>query len=270
MKVNIAHRVKSAGYALSDLAWVFRQELRIGRRDSSLFAILFVMPFLVLYLVAPGMRPALILQGFTEATGAEQAMPGMAVLFSNFAMAFLAFAVFREHTWMTWDRLMITPLSRVSILGGKALLPFLLVIVQQLGLLAAAWLVFDVKVGEGLTAYIVLTLALATFTVCAGLALTAWLSSLQQINSVVNIGTFALAGVGGAFAPIDLMPAWIQTISVFSPNYWAIAGFKAILLNDARVDAILPGAMILFAFAAICFAIALRGLSTDREKRAWA
>ena len=254
----------------ADLGWVFRHELRLSRRDTTIFAVLFVMPFLVLYLVAPAMRPALILQGHAAATGAEQAMPGMAVLFSNFAMAFLAFAIFREHTWMTWDRLMIAPLSRVAVLSGKALLPFVLVVIQQMSLLFAAWLVFGVSAGTGLLAYILLTCALAMFTICAGLALTAWLGSLQQINSVVNIGTFALAGIGGAFGPIELMPTWMQTISVLSPNYWAISGFKAILIDHAGVAAILPGAVILVGFAAICFVIALAGFAGDRQKRAWA
>lgn len=257
---------------VQDLVWVFRQELRIARRDSTVFAIMFVMPFLVLYLVAPAMRPALLQQGFADASGAEQAMPGMAVLFSNFAMAFLAFAVFREHTWMTWDRLMIAPVSRFAVLAGKALLPFLVVIVQQLTLLAAASVVFGVRVSniDGIVAYFALTAALAAFAVCAGLALTAWLGSLQEINSVVNIGTFVLAGVGGAFGPIELMPQWIQSISVLSPNFWAIDGFKRILLNGSGMADVLPGVVILLCCALACLGAALAGLAGEREKRAWA
>ncbi|MCR9141599.1 MAG: ABC transporter permease [bacterium] len=263
--------MKAIAQTLRDVSWIFRQELRIARRDSTIFAIMFVMPFVVLYLVAPAMRPALIQQGFAEASGAEQAMPGMAVLFSNFAMAFLAFAVFREHTWSTWDRLMIAPFSRFSVLAGKALLPFFAVVAQQLTLLAAASIVFDVKInGAGFIAYLALSFALAAFAVCAGLALTAWLASLQEINSIVNIGTFVLAGVGGAFGPIELMPAWIQSISVLSPNFWAIDGFKQVLLNDAGIGAVLPGAAILLGCAAACLALALMGLAGEREKRAWA
>lgn len=261
---------------LRDALWIFQNELRIGRRDSAIVAVLFVMPFVVLYLVAPAMRPALIMQGYPDATGAEQAMPGIAVLFSNFAMAFLAFAIFREHTWMTWDRLLAAPMSRVAIFGGKALLPFLLVITQQLILMSVAGWIFGVELRAGLVAYILLSAALAFFTVGAGLALSAWLSSLQEVNSVVNVGTFALAGLGGAFGPLEYMPEWIQAVSVFSPNFWAIDGFKTILLDPVganmlpAVRAILPGAGVLVVCGALLFCLALPGFLRDREKRAWA
>jgi ABC-2 type transport system permease protein len=255
---------------LRDVWWIFRLELRIARKDPSVFAILFVMPLTVLYLVAPAMRPALMLQGHMTASGAEQAMPGMAVLFGNFAMAFLAFAIFREHTWNTWERLMIAPLSRSAVIAGKALLPFGLVILQQFFLLWAALVIFDVQITGSPGAYLMLTVAFALFTVAAGLALTAWLGSLQQINAVINISSLVLGGIGGAFTPIELMPAWIRTISVLSPNYWAIGGFKAIILNGAGLSQVAFPAALLAALAAACFGIALIGLRGDARKRAWA
>ena len=257
---------------LRDLLWIFRLEVRVSRRDFSIFVVLFVMPFVVLYLVAPAMRPALQAMGYADATGAEQAMPGIAVLFSNFAMAFLAFAIFREHTWRTYERLLVAPLSPLAILGGKALLPFLLVIAQQLVLFGAAHLVFGVQMRGEWSAYVALSVALAAFAVAAGLALSAWLASLQQINSFVNIGTFVLAGVGGAFAPVHYLPPWIQSIAIFSPNYWAIDGFKAVLLQAATFQDVLPGVIVLLAGATLCSFVALAGFASPRrrEKRAWA
>ncbi|MEQ9364161.1 MAG: ABC transporter permease, partial [Leptospirales bacterium] len=72
------------------------------------------------------------------------------------------------------------------------------------------------------------------------------------------------------FAPIELMPAWIQSISVYSPNFWAIDGFKNILLKSGGVTAVLPGVAVLATGATVCLLIARAGLAGERAKRAWA
>ncbi len=249
---------------------ILAHELRIARGDPALFAILFVMPFTVLYLVAPAMRPAMIMQGYADASGAEQAMPGMAVLFGNFGMAFLAFAVFREHTWNTWDRLMYAPVPRASIFAGKALLPFGLVVIQQILMLGAAHLIFDVQLSGSFAAYCLIAGAFALFVVSAGFLCTAVFSSMQQVNAVINIGSLLLAGLGGAFAPIEHLPPWMQSAAVFSPNYWAIASFKAIILDGAGLRQVLPAAGILTGIAVLCFAGAILRFRDEHRKMSWA
>ena len=86
---------------------------------------------LVLMAFLQGMgRSVLVAEGFDGATGAEQVVPGMAVLFSLFGVIYLGMAFFQEHGWGTWDRLRSSPAGSVEILVGK-MLPSGLVILTQ-------------------------------------------------------------------------------------------------------------------------------------------
>lgn len=255
---------------IRDAWFIFLNEARIARTDPTLFAILFAMPFVVLYLTAPAVRPALILAGYEDASGAELAMPGMAILFGNFGMAFLAFAVFREHTWNTWDRLMHAPVSMAAVFTGKALLPFFLVLLQQFVMLAAAAWIFDVRLSGELAAYALTSVCFAFFVVCAGFWITAVCATMQQVNAIINIGSLILAGLGGAFAPVEQLPAWMQSAAIFSPNYWAIQALRSTILDGAGLIDVLPSALVLCGTGLALLLFALLRFSGDHRKMSWA
>ncbi|MEM7180793.1 MAG: ABC transporter permease [Spirochaetota bacterium] len=249
---------------------IFLNELRIARRDPGVFAILFAMPFVALYLLSPAMRPALIQEGFANATGAEQAMPGMSVLFGNFAMAFLAFSIFREHTWNTWERLRLSPLSKLSIFLGKALLPFTLLICQQLLLLLAARLIFGVEMQGSIIAFLAISMAFAFFTMSLGFLFTALLNSMQEINAFINVGALLFAGIGGAFAPLKTLPYWIQKIAFLSPNYWAIQGLKDVILKGTPLSGLFMPLAILTLVGLCCLSLAFYKFNSSSRKETWA
>ena len=253
------------------IRYLFFNEFRIARRDPGVFVILFLMPFAALYLLSPAMRPALILQGYTNASGAEQAMPGMSILFGNFGMAFLAFAIFREHTWNTWSRLKLAPLSGLALFGGKALLPFLLVLSQQFLMLLAGYLIFGVEVRGSLWAFALISFSFSLMIVAAGFMLCAIFSSMQQINAVINFGALLLAGLGGAFAPLETLPAWMRYLSVLSPDYWAISGMKAVILKGAGLWDVLPHSVVLLVLTTSFLSISVYRFSRqDRSLKTWA
>ena len=54
------------------------------------------------------------------------------------------------------------------------------------------------------------TLALAAF----------WLTKVSAINNLFDVLFLFL---GGQFAPLDVMPGWIQTLALLSPFPWSIA-----------------------------------------------
>ena len=62
------------------LKTIIRNELLLLRRDPTPFAILFVMPALAMMLFTPALGAVLREQGYSDASGVELAMPGMAVI----------------------------------------------------------------------------------------------------------------------------------------------------------------------------------------------
>src|SRR4051812_34056360 len=78
-----------------------------------------VMPLVVMVFLQPTFRLALKQSGYPSANGAEQAVPGVAVMFSFFLVGLVALAFLREHGFGTWDRLRASPASSGQIILGK-------------------------------------------------------------------------------------------------------------------------------------------------------
>ena len=60
----------------------------------------------------------------------------------------------------------------------------------------------------------------------AGLART-----YAQANAFSQILTYSTAALGGAWWPIDIVPAWMQRLAQLTPVYWAMQGFQDIIVR---------------------------------------
>jgi len=106
--------------ARTRIAAVVMNDLRILRRDPAFVVIFTLMPLAFMAFTKGAFAAGLALEypgrGFN---GAEQVVPGSAVVFSGFLVGNLGFAIFREHSWATWDRLRASQLSTVELMAGK-------------------------------------------------------------------------------------------------------------------------------------------------------
>src|SRR5947209_9183011 len=85
-------------------AAVARHELRLLRRDPVFLLTFTLMPLIVMAFIKPAFRYMLAAQNGARVNGAEQAVPGVAVMFSMFLVGSVGFAFFREYGWGTWER----------------------------------------------------------------------------------------------------------------------------------------------------------------------
>ena len=106
---------------------IVRTELRLLRHDPVPAAVLVGMPLVLMTLLSDAMEATLATEGYPDAPGSAQTVPGMACVFASFAIAVVGFAIFREHGWRTWPRLRAAGLSGRALLAGKLAVPALLV-----------------------------------------------------------------------------------------------------------------------------------------------
>jgi ABC-2 type transport system permease protein len=223
---------------------------------------------MVMVVFQPALRLALLAQGYTETNGAEQAVPGTAVMFSLFLTGFVGLVFFREHGWGTWDRLRMSG-GPGALVAGK-LLPVALVGAAQLAwLFGAGWFVLDLRVRGSLPALALVGLALLASVMAMGLSLVGWLKTLQQLNAVANLQAVVLSAVGGALVPPWLLPSWIRAVGPATPAYWAMRGFRAVLLDGGGVTSVLLPCAVLGAFAAVFSALFALGFSVEEPKSVW-
>lgn len=246
-----------------------RHELELLRRDPVPFVLLLGLPLAIMWFFRPALALALFAEGHVHATGAEQAVPGVATTFSLFLVGFVGLSFFRDHGWSIWDRLRASPLTGWQLMVGKVL-PLLLVAWMQLGVLFfLGSALFDLDVRGSLWALTVLAAVLAWLSVSLGLALVAVARTLAQINIAANLGTVVVAGLGGALVPLSLLPGWARTLAPASPAYWAMRGFRSVALDGGGFREIALPTTVLAGCSMLSLAMALHVFTATRGRPRW-
>lgn len=246
---------------------IARHELRLTRRDLSGWIQMLIMPLAMIAFLKPAFAPVLQAEGHVGASGAEHAVPGMIVMFSFFVAGMVGFSFFREHGWSTWDRLRTSQATSIEILIGKVLPSFGVTLVQQLVLFTIGVVVFGLAISGAVPALVLLSAALAACLVSLGVLFAAVLRSSQQLNAAVGVSTMLMAGLGGAFAPLSVLPGWAQTVAPAVPTYWAMQGFRAVILDGAGLAGAALPALALLGFAVAFAALATNRFRFDQSKR---
>ena len=233
-----------------------RHEMRIVMDDPGVLVFLLLMPLLMMAVMKPLFALSLQAEGFTAASGAEQAVPGMAAMFATFTASFAGFTFFREHGWGTWDRLRASSATTSDIMVGK-LGPTLFIAVGQLFVLfGIGVLLLDLVIAGSVTALSMVIVAFSLSMLAFGMAITALSRTSLQLNMFANLGGIVFAGIGGALVPITVLPEWVESIARFTPTFWAMDGFLGVILEGEGVADVIVPTLVLLVFAAVFTAIA--------------
>lgn len=249
------------------VSWaIAKHEFRSMRQDLETPIFLFAMPLLMMAIMKPLFRIALVSEGYPDATGAEQAVPGMAMLFASLYVGYVAFAFFRDHGWGTWERLRASPARPAEILAGKLLPSFTISVAQLVLLFAAGVLLFDLQAPRSLSALALVSSGLVLALISFGVMITALCRTSQQLSALEGLFSMLFGVLGGGLVPITMVPQWAQTVAPVTPTYWAMKGFRAILLSGAGVPGVVVPVFVLIAFAGAFSVIAAAKFRFEETK----
>ncbi len=191
-----------------------------------------------------------------QTSGFQQSVPGMGSMYVMFTVLAGAFILLRERKDWTLQRLIMMPVSRGEIIGGKMLARFVMGMIQFTVAFAFGALVLGANFGDNL---IGLVLVMMAFTACiAALAylLATFVETETQASSLITLMALTLAPLGGAWWPLEIVPDWMRTVGHLSPVAWAMDGFSTLIYrNGGLTDVLLPIAVLTIA-AVILFALA--------------
>jgi ABC-2 type transport system permease protein len=186
----------------------------------------------------------------------EQSVPGYAIFGVFFIVLTLAASFIKEKEDGTFVRILAAPLSKPALLVGK-LLPYYLMNLVQLALMfCVGVLFFGMRLGN-LPALILISLAVSAAANGLGLLVAALGKTEAQVNGLALLFAITLAALGGVMVPTFIMPAFMKTLSLFTPHAWALAGYHDVIIRGLGVQAVLRETGVLLAFACGFFAIAL-------------
>jgi ABC-2 type transport system permease protein len=177
---------------------------------------------------------------------------GMSVMFIMFGAMFGAFALVGERDEWTLPRLMMTPASRMDIVGGKMLGVFM-VGVTQFAVLYAFTSAIGVQWGDPVA---VAALAIALVAAATGMSIliAAIAKTTRSVSGIAQIVIQFMAAVGGSFFPVAQFPAWLQPLHYFTVNGWAIDGILETMRGGSIVS-VVPSIVALLGMAVLFFAL---------------
>ena len=252
--------------SLARVLAVVRHDLRVLRRNPSYVIAFTVMPVVVMAFLKDTYRATLLVNGAEDVNGAEQAIPGMAVMFSLLLMGLVGFAVFREHGWNTWARIRASEASPGEIILGKLLTPAMVFALQLTVLFLAGALVFDLEVRGSWLAIALVGVGLVLCLVTIGFAFAGVCNSAMQMSALANLTALVMAGLGGALTPVASLPGWARSVAPGVPSYWAMKGFRTAILDGGGVGDVVESALVLLLFAAGFATVAWLTFRFDAEK----
>ncbi|WP_030857678.1 ABC transporter permease [Streptomyces sp. NRRL S-37] len=256
--------------ALTRITALVRQDVRLLLRDPAPLVVRTVMPLLIMGFMQPLFRAALRAGGeAADANGAEQAVPGMAVMFLFFLVNVVGFAMFREHGWNTWDRLRASTARPAELLAARVVVPLAAAVLQLAVIFGAGGALFGLRVTGSCLALVVVALPLALCVVMVGMALVALCRTISQLSVIANLLALVFAGLGGALTPQSAMPDWAEPFAPAVPSYWAMRGFNEVILRGGGVADVLLPAGVLCAFTAGLTVVTLVFFRADHRKLSW-
>jgi ABC-2 type transport system permease protein len=166
-------------------------------------------------------------------------------------------ALVMERREGTLLRLRVAPVSRMTILAGKAAGCFLACLLSVSAVLAIGIGGFGVRVLNAPA------LAVAVLCTClAFVGIMMLISTLGRTEKAVGGGGWAILIVmmmfGGGMIPLIAMPTWMQSVSYFSPTRWAVLALEGAIWRDFTPMEMLTPCAILIAVGAAAFGLGLR------------
>jgi ABC-2 type transport system permease protein len=249
---------------------IVAHEFRLARRDPFSILILLVFPVITTAFLKPAFRPALVANGFPHANGAEQVVPGQAVMSAFYVVSLVSFSFFAEHGWATWDRVRASRATSLEIIAGKSLPRVAVAMLQLGGLLVAGVLIFGLHIRGSSLALAPLIVAFSICLVLLGVAVTAVCRTAQQAGAFAYLGMVLFGAIGGAFVPIDVLPGWARAVAPVTPTYWAMRGMRSVILDGEGIGGVVLPSAALLAMAGLFAVVALRRFRFDQTKTGFA
>jgi ABC-2 type transport system permease protein len=177
----------------------------------------------------------------------------------QFAMAGLIGAaeiLVLERKSRSLQRLLTTPISRLEIIVGHYLAMYAMVLFQLVILVAFGQIFLDVAYMSAPLATVLLILGTAFWAASLGLLIGTFARTEEQVIIITLILMLVLAGLGGAWMPLEFTSEAFQTVGHLTPVAWSIDGFENIVVRGQGLASVWLPVLVSFGYGLVFFALA--------------
>jgi len=192
---------------------------------------------------------------------------GFLIMFMMLGTSFTSFVILNEKRSRTFYRICTAPVNSRQYILANAITSVLIIIVQIIVIQFTMKSVFRINTGVSGPAMFIILLMFGLVAIGIGLAITAFSSSSYIAGSLGTLIMTPTCMLGGCFWDIGFMPEFMQKISYFMPQRWAIEAVEK-LQNNADFSEIYLNLLVLAAFAlALILVAAYKFSKTDNLQK---
>lgn len=196
-----------------------------------------------------------------------QVMLGFTLFFTIYTIMFSIGEIMNDKKHGVWNRLIISPLTKLQIYFGNFLFSFTIGFAQMLLLILLSKFIIGVNWGDHLFLVFII-LACYIFSIMAiGMFLVSISKNVQQLNSIVPIFAVSMAMLGGAFWPMEIVTAKaLILLSKINPVTYGMQAIKDVVLLDVSWNSIVVPCAILLLIGLIFMSIGVRLLEQKTDE----
>ncbi|MFJ2934508.1 ABC transporter permease [Streptomyces sp. NPDC087219] len=240
---------------LHDTAILFGRYARQTLRSP--FQIFFgaLMPLLYLLLFGP-LLTGLPLGG--EGDSWQILVPGLLLQLGLFGASFAGFSIIMEKNWGVFDRMRVTPVSRLALLLGRVLRDAALFVFQAVLLVLVALPMglraplAGILIGFGFVA--LLSVALASLSYALALRL----RTPQEFGPAINTLAMPAMLLSGLMLPMTLAPGWLDVLSRLMPFRHLVDAVREAYTGHYTSPTLLYGVLVALGVAALAVTVGTR------------
>ena len=192
--------------------------------------------------------------------------PGLMLQFSIAGLLVAGQVIVGERKSRTLQRMLTTATGRLHILFGHYLAILALILSQFFLLLAFGQLILKLEYLRAPAATLLIALCSALCIAALGLLIGTLAKTEEQAVIFSLIPMFLLAGLGGAWMPLEATGETFRMIGHLSPVAWALDGFKNVSVRGLGLEAALVPALALLGYTVLFFGLAAWRFYTAEEK----
>lgn len=171
---------------------------------------------------------------------------GFSLFFAMFTIVFGVSEILNEKENHTWDRLMISPISKFSMLIGNLGSTFIIGFVQVSMMFVISKYAFKVDWQGSMVNTLIVVAAFVFCVTSMGMFIANFVRTIGQLSAVTPVILTGTAMLGGCFWPLEIVSSKLLLFaSNITPQKWAISSLKSIVVNGYGLEEAGNGILVL-------------------------
>lgn len=194
--------------------------------------------------------------------GLKHSMIGFTLFFSTYTMVFSIGTILSDKRYKTWDRMLVSPVSKASILGGTMTVSYLTGAVQMGVLILCGKYLLNIDWGNSMSGVLLVSAAFVFAVTSLGLMLSGFIKTQGQLGTLAPIVLTSTSMIGGCMWPLEIVNNKVLLfLAELTPQKWAMQGIEGIASQGLGFNSAILPTIVLLIMGLIYFTIGVKALN---------